>query len=209
MSLLDLTNKHFLDELASASPAPGGGSVAALAGALGTALGSMVCRLTIGKKKYADMEAELTTCLEDTERLRDRLAMLVDEDTSAFNLVMSALAMSKETSDEKQKRAAALESATKEATMVPLSIMQCTKETAVVAMIIAQKGNINALSDAGVCALMLQASCRGAYYNVRINLAGLHDAGFVATIRQQADELLTSVDGMCRDITTHVESRLG
>ena len=118
------TLNGFLDELASATPAPGGGSVAALAGALGAALTSMVCNLTIGKKKYAGVEQEMKKILVESEKLRATFTALVDRDTEAFNKVMEAFGLPKETEPQKALRAAAIREATKEATLVPLEVMR-------------------------------------------------------------------------------------
>ena len=186
MSLLTITTEQWIDELASASPAPGGGSVAAMAAAMGAGLASMVCRLTIGKKKYAAVEADMQAMLAHNESLRRKLTLLMDKDTEAFNLVMAAYGMPKETDADKEKRALAIESATKEATMVPLNVMVCVQEALVHSAGLSGKGNANALSDAGVFALMCQAGCRAAFYNVRINLSGLRDTAFIENIRAQA-----------------------
>ncbi len=208
MSLLKMTTEQWIDELASASPAPGGGSVAAMAAAMGAGLASMVCRLTIGKKKYAGVEADMQAMLGHNESLRRQLARLMDKDTEAFNLVMAAYGMPKETEADKEKRILAIESATKEATMVPLNVMVCVQEALVHSAELAGKGNTNALSDAGVFALMCQAGCRAAFYNVRINLSGLKDATFIEHIRAKADIIMNDVDARCMSIRNDVESRL-
>ena len=114
---------QFLDELASNSPAPGGGSVAALAGAAGAALASMVCNLTIGKKKYVDVQGEMVAVLQQTEALRNELAALIDKDTEVFNTVMAAYGLPKGTEQEQAARTAAIQEATKSATLVPLQVM--------------------------------------------------------------------------------------
>ncbi len=209
MSLLNKDLNAFLSELASSSPAPGGGSVAALSGALAAALGSMVCRLTVGKKKYVDVEEDMKRLVAQTETLRARLQGLIDKDTHAFNLVMDALAMPKDTDEQKQKRTAAVESATKEATMVPLEVMETCQALVRLCGEIARKGNTSALSDAGVSALLTAAACRGAYYNVRINLSGLQDQDFCGKIGSEADATLRDVDAEAVAIRSEVEKRLG
>ncbi len=171
--------KSFLDELASSSPAPGGGSVAALAGALGAALTSMVCNLTIGKKKYADVEQEMKKILKQSEELREQFTVLVEKDTEAFNKVMEAIGLPKENDAQKALRNAAIEAATKEATMVPLEVMKHCIDAMALAQNVAASGNKNSVSDAGVSALMLNAACEGAALNVRINLNGLSNSEFV------------------------------
>ncbi len=169
----------FLDELASSSPAPGGGSVAALAGSLGSALTSMVCNLTIGKKKYIGVEEEMKKVLRSSEELRAHFARLVEEDTLAFNKVMEAFGLPKDNDAQKALRDAAITAATKEATMVPLEVMKHCIDALALAQNVAANGNKNSVSDAGVSALMLNAACEGAALNVRINLNGLNDSDFV------------------------------
>ena len=169
----------FLDELASSSPAPGGGSVAALAGALGAALTSMVCNLTIGKKKYAGVEEDMKKILKESEELRARFTLLIDQDADAFNKVMEALSLPKDDESQRALRDAAITAATKEATMVPLEVMKHCIDALALAQNIAANGNKNSVSDAGVSALMLHAACESAALNVRINLNGLSDPEFV------------------------------
>ena len=169
----------FLDELASSTPAPGGGSVAALAGALGAALTSMVCHLTIGKKKYADVEGDMKRILKDAEDLRARFTVLIDKDTDAFNKVIEAFSLPKDNENQKALRDAAIAAATKEATMVPLEVMKHCIDALALAQHVAVNGNKNSVSDAGVSALMLHAACESAALNVRINLSGLGDSEFV------------------------------
>jgi formiminotetrahydrofolate cyclodeaminase len=177
--LTSRTLTQFLDELASSSPAPGGGSVAALAGAIGAALTAMVCNLTIGKKKYAEVQEEMQSALTESERLRRDLAELIDKDTEAFNAVMAAFGMPKNTEEEQHRRERAIQDATKSATLVPLNVMSLCERALALTKITAEKGNRNSVSDAGVAALMLQAACSGAGLNVRINLTGLNDEVFV------------------------------
>ncbi|MBI5216899.1 MAG: cyclodeaminase/cyclohydrolase family protein [Ignavibacteriae bacterium] len=176
--LTEKTLTTFLDELASNSPAPGGGSVAALAGALGSALTSMVCNLTIGKKKYADVEAELRTVLEQAEDLRATFTTLVDKDTETFNKVIEAYGLPKDTEGQKALRAAAIQETTKEAALVPLEVMKHVIDALALAHVVAEKGNVNSASDAGVSALLLHAACEAAALNVRINLNTISDHNF-------------------------------
>lgn len=188
-----LTNKSvakFLDELASNSPAPGGGSVAALAGSLGSALTSMVCNLTIGKKRYADVEPEMKKILEQSERLRAQFTALVDQDTVAFNKVMEAYGLPKDTEDQKALRSAAIQGATKEAALVPLSVMKHVIDAIALAKMVAERGNLNSVSDAGVSALMLGAAAEGAAFNVLINLQSIHDPEFNGWRAEEVTTLL-------------------
>ena len=188
--LAQKTITGFLDELASSSPAPGGGSVAALAGAVGAALTSMVCNLTIGKKKYAGVEADMKRMLKQSEELRARFTHLVDKDTAAFNKVMEAYSLPKDPEPQKALRDAAIGEAMKEATMVPLEVMKHCIDGLALAQEIAANGNANSVSDAGVSALMLHAACESAALNVRINLNGIANTEFVGWKSDELQSLL-------------------
>jgi methenyltetrahydrofolate cyclohydrolase len=207
MSLIAKEVKGFLDELASTSPAPGGGSVSALAASMGAALASMVCQLTIGKKKYIAVEEEMKQIFSRSEELRIKLTALIDKDTDAFNLVMNAFGLPKITDDEKQKRDAAIEEATKQATLVPLEVMRRCREAVRLSAVVATKANTNALSDAGVSALMFRSGCRGAYYNVKINLSSLKDTAFIIEKNTEASAILKQVDEETDAVINHVESQ--
>lgn len=202
------TVTSFLDELASSSPAPGGGSVAALSGALGAALTSMVCNLTIGKKKYADVEVEMKKILFQSEALRKQFTELVDKDTVAFNKVMEAYGLPKDTDPQKALRAAAIRGATKEATLVPLEVMKHCIDALALAQEVAAKGNANSVSDAGVSGLMLHAACQGAALNVRINLAGLDDAEFVGWKTDELVSLLKTSSMMIEELQAIVDDKM-
>jgi len=184
------TLASFLDELASNSPAPGGGSVAALAGALGVALTSMVCNLTIGKKKYADAEEDMKNTLAQSEALRQQFTTLIDKDAAAFNKVMEAYGLPKDDEAQMALRSAAITGATKEAALVPLEVMKHCIDAHALAQDVAAEGNVNSVSDAGVSALMLHAACESAALNVRINLSGIKDAEFVGWKTDEVESLL-------------------
>jgi formiminotetrahydrofolate cyclodeaminase len=202
------TLKSFLDNVASASPAPGGGSVAALAGALGSALTAMVCNLTIGKKKYAAVEGEMRQILSQAEHLRELFTALVDKDTAAFNKVMEAFSLPKDSEAGKTLRAAAIREATKEATLVPLEVMRHCIDGLALAQIVAARGNANSSSDAGVSALMLNAACESAALNVRINLAGMGDDEFAGWKEDELESLLRTSRMMLEESQSLVASRL-
>lgn len=207
--LTERTVSQFLDELASHSPAPGGGSVAALSGAVGAALTSMVCHLTIGKKKYADVQEEISMVLDQSERLRRELTELIDKDTDAFNMVMAAFGLPKSNEQEQTARNAAIQEATKQATLVPLSVMSLCEQSLHLAATVAAKGNRNSASDAGVSALMLQASCAGAALNIRINLGGISDTLFVHQTSARYKEIARHVEILTREVLLEVEKTLG
>ncbi len=206
--LIEKTVSAFLDELASRSPAPGGGSVAALAGAAGAALSSMVCNLTIGKNKYAAVEDEMKALLEKTENLRRQFTSLVDRDTEVFTRVMEAYGLPKENDDQKALRKAAIQAATKEAVLVPLTVMRHTVDALALTATIARKGNKNSVSDAGVSALMLQAACEGAALNVQINLQGIEDVEFVGWHTDEMNSILRTCRSSAREILSAVEGSI-
>ena len=202
------TLNAFLEELASSSPAPGGGSVAALAGALGAALTCMVCNLTIGKKKYAAVETEMKKILAQAGDLRERFATLIDTDTAAFNKVMEAFGLPKETEPQKALRAAAVREATKEATLVPLQVMKHCIDALALARLVAEGGNVNSISDAGVAALMLHAAVESAGLNVQINLNELSDQEFVGWKTEELASLRKSSRMMLEEIQAIVAEKL-
>ena len=206
--LTEKTLNKFLDELASNSPAPGGGSVAALSAALGSALTSMVCNLTIGKKKYANVEGEMKHILQQSESLRHTFASLVEKDTLAFNKVMEAFGLPKETDAQKALRSAAIEAATKEAALVPLEAMKHVIDALALAKVVAEKGNTNSLSDAGVSALMLHAATEGAALNVLINLNGIKDTEFVGWKSEEVNSLLRTSEAKSKEILSIVRNNI-
>jgi formiminotetrahydrofolate cyclodeaminase len=203
------TVKSFLDELASKSPAPGGGSVAALAGAMGSALISMVCNLTIGKKKYANGEAEIKSTLERSEELRKQFTLLVDKDTEAFNKVMEAYSLPKDSDDQKALRSSAIQASTKDATLVPLEVMKHVIDGLALTRVVAEKGNDNSISDTGVSALMFYGALEGAALNVKINLGSIKDSEFVGWKSDELTSLLHTATMMRDEILTTVKEKMG
>jgi len=192
-SLNDMDVNSFVDELSTDSPAPGGGSVAALCGALSGALSSMVAALTHGKRKYQDVFEEMEEIGVKAQRLKEEFLAAADRDTDAFNKLMDAFRMPKKKKEDKEKRDAAIEEATKNATMVPLSVLRNTREAAELARRVFEKGNKNSASDAGVAALNARAAAEGAYFNIKINLAGISDRKFVSEISAEAENIRDEV----------------
>lgn len=166
---------NFLDSLAAATPAPGGGSAAAYAGALAAALVALVAHLTIGKKKYALVEAQMSEILNQAEKLRSELTAAVDEDSAAFEGVMAAFKLSKETARQETLRNQAIEEATKTAAQIPLKVAQKAVTVMALAERAAALGNLNAITDAASAAALARAALSAAGYNVRINVASLND----------------------------------
>ena len=202
------TVSTFLDDLASSSPAPGGGSVAALSGALGAALTTMVCNLTIGKKKYVEAEGDMRKIKAESEKLRARFTELIDEDTQAFNKVMEAYTLPKDSEAQKALRGAAIAAATKEATLVPLEVMKHCIDAMALAQQVASSGNSNSVSDAGVSALMLHAACEGAALNVKINLNGLADSDFIGWKSDEVESLLKTSKMMLEETMEMVTTKI-
>ncbi len=198
----------FLDEVASSSPAPGGGSVAALAGALGAALTSMVCNLTKAKQGYEEVQDEIAEVLEKSEELRKDLTDLIDKDTDAFNEVMKALQMPKETEEQKEQRRTILQTAFKQAAEIPLETARKCVQILHVAHIVAEKGNKNSISDAAVSALMAQTGVQAAMLNVRINLSSIKDPDYVQQVTTELHELLQNAMQKSTEILNIVEKNL-
>lgn len=184
---------EFTDLLSTDSPAPGGGSVAALCGALSGALSSMVGALTHGKKGYEDALTEMEEIGLLAQEMKAAFLADVDRDTEAFNRVMAAMRLSKKTDEDKAQRAAAIEEATKQATLVPLGVLERALEAAKLARRVVERGNVNSISDAGVAALAARTAAEGAYLNVRINLPGIEDESFKKEILAKAQELRDEV----------------
>jgi len=207
-SLLDLNLREFANELSIDSPAPGGGSTAALSGALSVSLSSMVANLTTGKTGYEDVQKDVIKIALTAQALKDEFLRAVDLDTLAFNKVMDAMKMAKKTDEQKKERDKAIEEASKEATLVPLGVLEKSIEALKLAKEIALKGNKNSLSDAGVAGLAAQAAAEGACYNVKINLPGLEDARFRSKIKKQATTLVKKAVELGQEIREIVEKEL-
>ena len=203
-----VVKETFYDEVASSSPAPGGGSVSASGGALSAALTAMVCRLTVGKKKYESVKDELSDVRDKANTLRLELIKLIDDDKNAFNAVMAAFKLSKSTDVDAARRDVAIQAATKVATLTPLVVMTKAVESLELALVVAQKGNENSISDAGVAGLVGLAAVEGASYNVRINLKSLSDQNFVAATREEMESLRTKGRTLALQIKQVVESKL-
>jgi len=206
--LNSLSVSKFLDETASNSPAPGGGSVSALAASLGAALASMVCRLTMKRDTNVSVQIELESVLIKFERLRAKFTALIDEDTNAFKKVIAAYRLPKETIEQDAQRVAAIQSAYKEATVVPLQLLELCGEAVALLKIVGEKGNKNSLTDAGVAILMLGAACEGAAMNVRINLVSITDLSFVEANRILTNSLQVSVSNSAHHTLFRINERL-
>lgn len=188
-SLIDKNLRQFANELSMDSPAPGGGSTAALSGALSAALTSMVSNLTFGKKEYEDVQGKVIELAIKAQELKDDFLRAVDLDTIAFNKVMDAFRMKKKTDEQKEERDSAIEEATKQATLVPFEVLEKSIHALELAKEIAKHGNKNSISDAGVAGLTAQTAAEGAFYNVIINLPNIKDKKFTTEIKASAENL--------------------
>ncbi len=198
----------FADETASESPAPGGGSIAAYVGALGISLGTMVANLSSHKRGWDDRWEEFSDHAERGQAMKEELLRLVDEDTAAFNGIMAAFGLPKTTDAEKTARTAAIQDATKQAILIPLKVMQAAHASMTSLKAMAEVGNPNSVSDAGVGALCARSAVMGAHLNVRINAGGLHDKAFLETTLATAKQLEEEAIAMEKEILSIVESKL-
>jgi formiminotetrahydrofolate cyclodeaminase len=191
--------QQFLDELASKSATPGGGSAAAIMGAQGAALISMVCNLTIGKPKFAEVEDDMQTLLLDAEALRQQLTDMIKADVEVFNRVMASYGLPKETDAEKTARSAAIQDVLKDATDVPLDCAKACSKVIALSQIAADKGNPNVISDAGAGLMAAYGGLKIAALNVYINAGSLKDRDF-------ADAKLAELAAIMQDAETSTET---
>ena len=206
--LIDKKINNFLDELASNSPTPGGGSVAALTGALGAGLISMVGNLTIGKKKYEDVEEDIKKIISSSEKLRYELSQLLEEDVKVFNNFMATYKMPKETEDEKKIRTEKIQESLIEAAKVPLKVAYKCLDILTLSQQVAEKGNINVVSDAGVAALMADAALESAILNVKINLRMIKDEKVRTELSSSIKEILLKEKGQKEKVLEIVEQKI-
>ncbi len=208
-SLVKMNVREFCNEVLSESPAPGGGSVAALLGALGASLGGMVANLSAGKRGWDDKLEYFSGWAVKAQQLKDELLSLVDEDTGAFSKVMDAFALPKESPEEKDARAAAIEEATKHAAEIPLKVMETSFKSYELLSEMAEKGNPASISDVGVGALATRACIEGAALNVRINLGQLKDENFKSLLLNKVEQIVTDSDSKFTKINRIVEGKMG
>jgi glutamate formiminotransferase/formiminotetrahydrofolate cyclodeaminase len=208
-SLLKMNLREFCNETLSDSPAPGGGSVAALMGALGASLGGMVANLSAGKRGWDDKLRYFSDWAVKAQQLKDELLFLVDEDTAAFNNVMDGFALPKESAKEKVARSEAIQIATKYAAEVPLRVMETAFKAYQILSEMADKGNPASISDVGVGLLGVRACISGAALNVRINLAGMKDEKVKSALQEKVRKITAESESEFKKIDQVVESKLG
>jgi len=207
--LVSMTLTAFADETASESPAPGGGSIAAYIGALGAALATMVANLSSHKKGWDERWEEFSDWAEKGETYKNELVKLVDADTKAFNQIMTAFGLPKATTEEKNARTKAIQDATKFAIEIPFKVMQTAYASLKVIKAMAEIGNPNSVSDAGVAALCVRSAVMGAFMNVRINAAGYDDKDYVNDIVAKGKEIEDKTVAMEAEILTVVNEKIG
>jgi glutamate formiminotransferase/formiminotetrahydrofolate cyclodeaminase len=208
-SLVKMDLRQFCNETLSDSPAPGGGSVAALMGALGVSLAGMVANLSAGKRGWDDKISYFSDWAVKAQQLKDELLFLVDEDTAAFNKVMAAFGLPKESAEEKTARSTAIQSANKYAAEIPLRVMETAFKAYALLGEMAQNGNPASISDVGVGALAVHACIEGAAMNVRINLSGLKDEAVKSSLQQRVQRIAGESDAEFKRVHAVVESKLG
>jgi formiminotetrahydrofolate cyclodeaminase len=199
----------FLDDLASERPTPGGGGAAAVSGAIGAALVSMVCNLTIGKKNYEAVSEELKAVLADAETLRAELTGAIEEDVIAFNSVMGAYGLPRGTDEDKAKRAEAIQHALRAATLAPLRVCEACFEVIQLSRVAADKGNLNVISDAGVAVLAANAGLRSSALNVYINAKGIKDRDFADKHVADVNALLAKAAALTESVYETVKAKIG
>jgi len=207
--LVSMTLTDFADETASESPAPGGGSISAYVGSLGISLATMVANLSSHKKGWDDRWEEFSVWAEKGQKIKDELNKLVDLDTSAFNKIMSAFSLPKGTDEEKAARKQAIQEATKFAIEVPFKVMQLSYDSLTIIKAMAEVGNPNSVSDAGVGALCARSAVMGAFMNVRINASGFDDKAYVTDIIAKGKDIENKTIALETEILKIVNDKIG
>lgn len=204
----DKSVQAFIDALASKAPTPGGGSAAAVMGAQAAALISMVCNLTIGKPKYAEVEDEMRALLEKSEALRETLTGMIKADVDVFDRLMATYGLPKDSDAEKAARSAAIQAVLKEAIVVPLECAHACAETIALSRIAAEKGNIGVISDAGVAVMAGYGALKSAALNVYINAGSLKDRSFADEKLAELEAILNGADVAAEEIYQIVKAKL-
>lgn len=202
------TIQEFLDKLASSDPTPGGGGAAALLGAMGAALTSMVCNLTIGKEKYADVEDEMKATLKQAEELRASLTDMIAADVEVFDKLMGSYGLPKDTDEEKAARSEAIQVALREATDVPLNCARACADVIAVSRSAAENGNTNVISDAGVSVMAAYGGLKSAALNVNINAGSIKDKAFAEERLAELDKIMASAEQDTNAIYEIVKGKL-
>jgi formiminotetrahydrofolate cyclodeaminase len=203
--LTDLKISDFLEQTASGTPVPGGGSVSALSAALGAGLAEMVANLTVGKKGYEAVEGEMQDISEAARNLRQKLTAAVEKDSSAYNAVLAAFKLPKTTDEEAKQRSQAIQEAMKNAALVPMGVAFDALEVMDLAERVIRSGNRNAVSDGAVGVMMARTAVLGAIFNVKINLASVKDKGFVEEMMREAEKMESRVREREKEILSYMK----
>jgi glutamate formiminotransferase/formiminotetrahydrofolate cyclodeaminase len=203
----ELSIRDFLSALASSAPTPGGGTAAAVAGAMGAALAEMVAALTLSREKFAPVHGAMRSIADAALSAREEFLVLAREDSEAYEAVVAARRLAKDTDEEKQVRAGIIESANRLATEVPMRTARAAARLLAALPELVEKGNPNAFSDAGSAALMLSAAAEGALLNVGINLTGISDAAFVGNMRREAATIQAETRRLGAEILAEIAKR--
>jgi formiminotetrahydrofolate cyclodeaminase len=207
MMYLDKPLQTYLDELASSQPTPGGGSAAALSGAMGAGLASMVARLTLGKDAYASVQPEIETIVQNTERLRVRFQQLIQEDIDAYGRLSATFKLPRTTSQEKAARTGAIQDQLANAALVPLEMAECAAELAHYCLRIAEIGNANVLSDIATAAALVSSAGTGASWMVRTNLRAMKDLELVNILSNRLSITLDTIAAYSQQVVNTVGER--
>lgn len=202
--LIEKTVRGFIDDTASNSPAPGGGSIAALSASSSAALIAMVANLTVGKEKFADVEEEMQEVIRKATAFKDMFLEYIDKDANSFNAAMAAFKLPKETEEEKAHRAKMIQEGYKGAANVPFTVGKEAFKLMELAEFVVEKGNQNAVTDGAVAAMQARTAVHSAFYNVKINLGSIKDEEYVAKMRSEMKELEDKVD----EIETRIRSKV-
>ncbi len=204
---IEQTLQTYLDDLASSKPAPGGGSAAAVSGAMAAALAAMVCRLTQGKEKYAAVQDEINALLEQAETLRQRFQQLMAEDIEAYTRLSACFKMPREDDEQRRLRADAIQLCLQQAALVPLEISEKAVQVAMICERVAEIGNANVLSDIGAAAMLAASSGTSAAWMVRVNLKMLKDEAVLESLSKRLSVALDEITSRCQRVTAIVGER--
>jgi len=204
---IEQTLQTYLDDLASSKSSPGGGSAAAVSGAMAAGLASMVCRLTQGKEKYADVQEEIAELLSQAEEQRQRFRQLMTEDISAYTRLSACFKMPRDDEDQRRMRADAIQLCLHQAALVPLEMSERATQVAQICQRVAEIGNVNVLSDIAAAAMLAASAGTAAAWMVRVNLKGLKDEEAIATLSGRLSHALEELTGRCQQVTSLVGER--
>lgn len=208
MKLKDHTIEAFCGRVCSSDPVPGGGSVSAMAGAIAASLAQMVAGLTVGKKKYAEVEGDMQKVIDEVETIKNDLLTYIDKDSEAYDAVVQAFKLPKETEEDKAKRAEAIEEATILAASVPMEVAERAYQLVPYIQKVLESGNQNAVTDACIAMMSCRVAVIGALLNVRINLGSIKNEAFVKEATAKAEKMEGTIDGYVEQALKHTYSAL-